>query len=122
MEHVLAAARAAQLTLLNLCVWDKGSGGMGSFYRSQHELIFVLKKGRPASINTIKLGKNGRNPPQRLGLRGRHRLQRRQGPRRRGDAPDRPAGGPGQGRGTASTPAKKGDLVLDGLRRRRLDP
>ncbi len=63
MEHVLVAARTAGLTLLNLCVWDKGSGGMGSFYRSQHELVFVLKKGQAASINTIQLGKNGRNRP-----------------------------------------------------------
>ena len=63
MAHVLAAADATGLTLLNLCVWDKGSGGMGSFYRSQHELVFVLKKGTAASVNTIQLGKNGRNRP-----------------------------------------------------------
>jgi DNA modification methylase len=63
MAHVLSAAEGAGLALLNLCVWDKGSGGMGSFYRSQHELIFVLKKGRAPSINTIQLGRNGRNRP-----------------------------------------------------------
>jgi len=63
MTHVLAAAKAADLALLNLCVWDKGWGGMGSFYRSQHELIFVLKKGAAPNVNTIQLGKNGRNRP-----------------------------------------------------------
>jgi DNA modification methylase len=63
MAHVLAAAEAAELALLNLCVWDKGYGGMGSFYRSQHEFVFVLKKGRAANVNTIQLGKNGRDRP-----------------------------------------------------------
>jgi DNA modification methylase len=63
MTHVMAAAEAEGLPLLNLCVWDKGSGGMGSFYRSQHELVFVLKKGRAVHLNTIQLGKNGRNRP-----------------------------------------------------------
>ena len=63
MAHVLAAAGSAKLTLLNLCVWDKGYGGMGSFYRSQHELVFVLKKGKAANTNRIQLGKNGRNRP-----------------------------------------------------------
>jgi DNA modification methylase len=36
---------------------------MGSFYRSQHELVFVLKKGKAPHLNTIQLGKNGRNRP-----------------------------------------------------------
>ncbi len=49
MAQRAAAAEAVGLTLLNLCVWDKGTGGMGSFYRSQHELIFVLKKGKAAT-------------------------------------------------------------------------
>lgn len=58
----LDAARAANaLVLINLCVWDKGAGGMGSFYRSQHELVFVLKKGRAAHCNNIELGRHGRN-------------------------------------------------------------
>ena len=61
MAHVMAAAQGAQLELLNLCVWDKGAAGMGSFYRSQHELVFVLKKGGAAHQNTVQLGKSGRN-------------------------------------------------------------
>jgi DNA modification methylase len=70
MEHVLAAAKAADLSLLNLCVWDKGWGGMGSFYRSQHELVFVLRKGTVANINNIQLGKNGRNRPNVWAYKG----------------------------------------------------
>ncbi len=62
MTNVLAAAEEAGLALINgLCVWDKGTGGMGSFYRSQHELVFVLKKGKAAHLNGVELGRNGRN-------------------------------------------------------------
>ena len=46
--------------LKNICVWDKGSGGMGSLYRSQHEFIFVFKKGKASHINNVELGKHGR--------------------------------------------------------------
>jgi DNA modification methylase len=70
MAHVLAAAEAAGLALLNLCVWDKGAAGMGSFYRSQHELVFVLKKGKAAHLNTVQLGKNGRNRSNVWGYEG----------------------------------------------------
>jgi hypothetical protein len=47
--------------LKNLCVWNKGSGAMGSLYRSQHELIFVWKHGRARHRNNVELGKHGRN-------------------------------------------------------------
>lgn len=43
-----------------LCVWNKGRGGMGSFYRSQHELVFVFKKGSSRHTNTFELGQHGR--------------------------------------------------------------
>ncbi|HVR90611.1 MAG TPA: DNA methyltransferase [Novosphingobium sp.] len=46
---------------LNICVWDKGQGGMGALYRSQHELVVVFKKGDAPHRNNIELGKNGRN-------------------------------------------------------------
>ena len=61
MANVLSAADAAGMTLLNLCVWDKETPGMGSLYRSQHELIFVLKKGKAPHLNAVELGRNGRN-------------------------------------------------------------
>lgn len=46
--------------LKNICVWNKQLGGMGSLYRSQHELIFVFKNGDAAHINNVELGKHGR--------------------------------------------------------------
>lgn len=44
----------------NLCVWTKTTGGMGTFYRSQHELIFVFKSGQGKHQNHFKLGEHGR--------------------------------------------------------------
>jgi DNA modification methylase len=44
----------------NLCVWNKSAGGMGSLYRSKHELVFVYKNGTASHINNVELGKHGR--------------------------------------------------------------
>jgi len=60
-EEILAAGLKAYGTLINLCVWAKDKGGMGSFYRSQHELIFVFRNGRGSHRNNVQLGKFGRN-------------------------------------------------------------
>ncbi|MEG3089179.1 site-specific DNA-methyltransferase [Sphingomonas sp. PB4P5] len=60
MGEMLAAGEEAYDELKNLCVWDKGSGGMGSLYRSQHELVFVFKKGNAAHVNNVQLGRFGR--------------------------------------------------------------
>ncbi len=46
--------------LKNLIVWDKGSGGMGTFYRSRHELVFAYKNGTAPHINSFELGQHGR--------------------------------------------------------------
>ncbi len=46
---------------LNLCVWNKTNGGMGSLYRSKHELVFVYKKGDAPHRNNVQLGKFGRD-------------------------------------------------------------
>lgn len=45
----------------NLCVWTKTNAGMGSLYRSQHELIFVFKNGAAPHINNVELGRFGRS-------------------------------------------------------------
>lgn len=58
--ELLSAARAVDLSLLNLCVWNKSNGGMGSLYRSKHELVLVLKKGTAPHTNCIELGRHGR--------------------------------------------------------------
>src|SRR6185437_9452499 len=46
--------------LKNLCVWNKTNGGMGSLYRSKHELVFVFKAGTAPHINNVELGRHGR--------------------------------------------------------------
>ena len=58
--EMLAAGKAAYTDLKNICVWAKNNGGMGSLYRSQHELVFVFKSGTAAHINNVELGKYGR--------------------------------------------------------------
>jgi DNA modification methylase len=61
MGEMLAAGDAAGCDLLNLCVWIKSNAGMGSFYRSRHELVFVFRNGKQAHTNQVMLGKFGRN-------------------------------------------------------------
>ena len=60
MREILAAGYAVYDELKNLIVWNKDNGGMGAFYRSKHELIFVFKKGDAAHINNFQLGQFGR--------------------------------------------------------------
>lgn len=48
-------------SLLNLCVWNKSNAGMGSLYRSKHELVFVYRVGDAQHRNTVELGRHGRN-------------------------------------------------------------
>ena len=55
------AGRAAYDRQLNLCVWTKTSAGMGSFYRSQHELFMVFTKGGAPHCNNVQLGRFGRS-------------------------------------------------------------
>ena len=50
----------AGLDLINLAVWVKSNGGMGSLYRSQHELVLIAKKGRAPHVNNVQLGRFGR--------------------------------------------------------------
>lgn len=60
MGELLAAGETAFTELKNLVVWNKTNGGMGAFYRSKHELIFVFKQGRAPHTNTFGLGETGR--------------------------------------------------------------
>jgi DNA modification methylase len=61
LEELLAAGREAYDELKNICVWVKDNAGMGSFYRSRHELVCVFKHGRNGHRNNIQLGQFGRN-------------------------------------------------------------
>ncbi|MGU9982591.1 site-specific DNA-methyltransferase [Phreatobacter sp. HK31-P] len=60
MGELLTAGNAAFTELKNLCVWNKTNGGMGSFYRSKHELVFVFKVGTAPHTNSFGLGDTGR--------------------------------------------------------------
>jgi hypothetical protein len=61
MGELLNAGEQVFSELKNLCVWDKTNGGMGTFYRSKHELVFVFKVGTAQHVNTFGLGETGRH-------------------------------------------------------------
>lgn len=58
--HELSTAGKLYQEFKQLIIWVKDNGGMGTFYRSQHELIFVYKNGRGKHINNFELGQTGR--------------------------------------------------------------
>jgi DNA modification methylase len=60
VEEMMAAGNSAYSKLKNICVWAKKNAGMGSFYRSRHELVFVWKSGTAPHINNFELGQQGR--------------------------------------------------------------
>jgi DNA modification methylase len=55
-----AAGKAVFSELKNVCIWNKKNGGMGTFYRSKHELVFVFKVGSAPHTNSFGLGESGR--------------------------------------------------------------
>ena len=59
-QELSAAGKVIFTELKNLCVWNKSNAGMGSFYRSKHELVFVFKKGTAPHVNSFGLGETGR--------------------------------------------------------------
>jgi DNA modification methylase len=60
LDELSSAGKRVYSELKNLCIWNKTNGGMGSFYRSKHELVFVYKVGRASHTNNIELGRFGR--------------------------------------------------------------
>jgi DNA modification methylase len=60
MGELLEAGQSVFSELKNLCVWNKTNAGMGTFYRSKHELVFVFKVGTASHTNTFGLGDGGR--------------------------------------------------------------
>ena len=60
LAETQAAAEGVYAELKNLIVWVKDNGGMGTFYRSRHELIFAFKNGTAPHINSFELGQHGR--------------------------------------------------------------
>ena len=61
IEELIATGKTVGFDLINLCVWNKTNGGMGSLYRSKHEMVAIFKKPGAAHINNVALGKHGRN-------------------------------------------------------------
>jgi DNA modification methylase len=61
MREMLDAGNAVYSELKNLCIWNKRNAGMGSFYRSKHELVFIWKNGDAPHINNFELGQHGRS-------------------------------------------------------------
>ena len=61
LSEMCVAGRRVYSELKNLCVWNKSNAGMGSFYRSKHELVFVWKNGQASHINNFELGQHGRS-------------------------------------------------------------
>jgi DNA modification methylase len=60
IPEMISAAGVVYTELKNVCVWVKKNGGMGSFYRSRHELVFVWKSGTAPHTNNFELGQHGR--------------------------------------------------------------
>ncbi len=59
--ELLDAGRRVYAELKNVCVWRKTNAGMGTFYRSQHELVLVFKNGAAPHVNNFELGQHGRH-------------------------------------------------------------
>jgi DNA modification methylase len=60
LDDVSAVGRTLYDDLLNICVWNKSNAGMGSLYRSKHEMVFVYRVGPGPHANMVELGKHGR--------------------------------------------------------------
>ncbi len=60
LYELLTAGRAVYSELKNLCIWNKSNAGMGSFYRSKHEIVAIFKNGKGPHINNFGLGERGR--------------------------------------------------------------
>ena len=60
LPEIIEAGQAVYSALLNMCVWVKNQAGMGSLYRSQHELALIYKNGTASHQNNVQLGRFGR--------------------------------------------------------------
>ena len=60
LPEIIAAGQSSYSSLLNICVWVKNQAGMGSLYRSQHELALIYKNGTASHQNNVQLGRFGR--------------------------------------------------------------
>lgn len=107
VREILAASDGVYSEQKALLVWNKTNGGMGSFYRSKHELIFVFKNGTAPHVNNIDLGKHGRYRTNVLDYPGANAF----GPTRAQDLADHP---------TVKPVALIADLIRDASKRKAL--
>lgn len=77
LEELMAAIREIGHDLLNVCVWVKANGGMGSLYRSQSEFVLVISKHGTKRTNNVQLGKFGRNRTNVWNYAGMNSFSRR---------------------------------------------
>lgn len=70
LRELLAAGKGTYTELKNICVWCKHNAGMGSLYRSQHELVLVFKHGHASHRNNVQLGGYGRHRSNVWNYRG----------------------------------------------------
>ena len=61
IEELIQVGKAGGFELINLCVWNKSNGGMGSLYRSKHELVAIFRRPGASHVNNVELGRHGRN-------------------------------------------------------------
>jgi hypothetical protein len=104
--EALNAGRAVYTELKNLCVWNKNNGGMGTFYRSKHELFLVWKKREGAAHQHLRARSARASSHQCLGLPRRQHVSRWAN-RGAEDASDREAGRDGRRRSEGLLPAKR---------------
>lgn len=110
LDEMSAAGRSAHLTLMNLIVWAKSNGGMGTFYRSRHELIFAFKVGEAQHTNTFGLGDGGRYRTNVWEYRGANAF----GPTRNDDLASHPTVKPARMVADAiKDVSHRGDIILD---------
>jgi len=79
VSEMMVSGDQAYSELKNICVWVKDKGGMGSLYRSQHELVFVFKHGTAPHRNNVELGKYGRYRTNVWNYPGANTLSRQRG-------------------------------------------
>jgi hypothetical protein len=103
MREILAAGDDVEFELKNVIVWNKDNGGMGSFYRSKHELVCAWKYGTAPHTNNFELGQHGRYRTNVWDYAGVNTMKSG-ADRRAGDAPDRKAGGARGGRDQGCVP------------------
>lgn len=110
LNELQGACRKLGLSLVNLCVWVKTNAGMGSLYRSKHELCSIFKRGDTPHRNNVELGKHGRSRSNVWTYAGVNTFRAGRGE----DLADHPTVKPAQMIADAIRDVtKRGDVVLD---------